>query len=158
VGSTAVTECVVARRAADSAKMPPPQPMSRYLRLWPGGRGGAVLKHRLMKGCRCWFMRWRRRLEPWGSHHSEAKVLKWETSVSLTELPTWLALGGLEPVAWVRMEYAVRTAGLKAARVDDCVATSLRKGAGNEKIVLVRIVGGDYWYSQHSSGTWTCWM
>jgi len=29
VGSIAVTEVVVGRRAADSAKMPPPQPMSR---------------------------------------------------------------------------------------------------------------------------------
>lgn len=29
VGSIAVTDVVVGRRAADSAKMPPPQPMSR---------------------------------------------------------------------------------------------------------------------------------
>jgi hypothetical protein len=29
VGSMAVTDVVVGRRAADSAKMPPPQPMSR---------------------------------------------------------------------------------------------------------------------------------
>jgi hypothetical protein len=29
VGSMAVTDFVVGRRAADSAKMPPPQPMSR---------------------------------------------------------------------------------------------------------------------------------
>lgn len=76
-------------------------------------------------------------------------MLKWETSVSLTELPTWLALGGLESVAWVRMECVVRTAGLKTARVDDCVAISLRKGAGNESMVLTRIVGGGSCYSQH---------
>jgi hypothetical protein len=76
-------------------------------------------------------------------------VLKWETSVSLTELPTWLALGGLESVVRLRMEDMVRTTGLNAARVDDCIATSLRKGAGNESMVLVRIVGGGSCYSQH---------
>lgn len=32
VGSRAVTVRVWGRRAADSAKMPPPQPMSRYLK------------------------------------------------------------------------------------------------------------------------------
>jgi len=30
-------------------------------------------------------MRWRRRDEPLGSHHVEARALKWETSVGLTE-------------------------------------------------------------------------
>lgn len=76
-------------------------------------------------------------------------MLKWETSVSLTELPTWLALGGLESVVRVRMEGVVRTAGLTVARIDDCVAASLRKGAGNERRVFGRIVGGDTWCSQH---------
>jgi hypothetical protein len=36
-----------------------------------------------------------------------------------------------------------------AARRDDRVATSLRKGAGNEKRVFGGIVGADSWYSQH---------
>lgn len=40
----------------------------------------------LMKVCRSGFMRCRRRELPWGSHQEEAKALKWETSVSLTEL------------------------------------------------------------------------
>lgn len=31
-------------------------------------------------------MRWRRREEPWGSHHVEARALKWETSVGFTEV------------------------------------------------------------------------
>ena len=30
-------------------------------------------------------MRWRRRDEPWGSHHVDARALKWEISVGLTE-------------------------------------------------------------------------
>lgn len=30
-------------------------------------------------------MRWRRREEPWGSHHVDARALKWEISVGLTE-------------------------------------------------------------------------
>lgn len=60
----------------------------------------------------------------------------------MTELPTWLALGGLESVVWVRMECVVRSAGLTAARIDGCVATSLRKGAGNERRVFGRILSG----------------
>lgn len=31
-------------------------------------------------------MRWRRREEPWGSHHVDARALKWEISVGLTEV------------------------------------------------------------------------
>lgn len=31
-------------------------------------------------------MRWRSREEPWGSHHDDARALKWEISVGLTEL------------------------------------------------------------------------
>ena len=61
----------------------------------------------------------------------------------------WLALGELESVVWLRIECAVRTAELKAASVDDCVATSLRKGAGNERMVLARIVGGGSCYLQY---------
>lgn len=38
-----------------------------------------------MKSCRSGFMRWRRREEPWGSHHVDARALKWEISVGLTE-------------------------------------------------------------------------
>lgn len=30
-------------------------------------------------------MRWRRREEPWGSHHVDARALKWDISVGLTE-------------------------------------------------------------------------
>lgn len=30
-------------------------------------------------------MRWRRREEPWGSHHVDARALKWEISVGFTE-------------------------------------------------------------------------
>lgn len=39
-----------------------------------------------MKSWRSGFIRWRSREEPWGSHHEEARALKWETSVALTEL------------------------------------------------------------------------
>ena len=76
-------------------------------------------------------------------------MLKWETSVSLTELPTWLALGGLESVVRERMEDVARTAGLMTARVGGCVATSLRRGAGSERKVFGRIVCGGACYSQH---------
>ncbi len=38
-----------------------------------------------MKAWRSGFMRWRRREEPWGSHHVDARALKWEISVGLTE-------------------------------------------------------------------------
>ena len=47
-------------------------------------------------------MRWRRRLEPCGSHHAEASVLKWETSAWLTEL--WGGGGGRVKLAWVRLD------------------------------------------------------
>lgn len=39
-----------------------------------------------MNWCRNGFMRCNNREEPCGSHHDEARVLKWETSVALTEL------------------------------------------------------------------------
>jgi hypothetical protein len=95
----------------------------------------------LMKGWRCWFMRCRRRLEPCGSHHSEARVLKWETSVWLTELPAWLVvLGGWESVVCLRIEHGVRGMEVMAARTKGCVATSRRKGAGSERRVLGGIV------------------
>ena len=80
-------------------------------------------------------------------------MLKCETSVSLTELPTWLALGGLESVVRVRMDGVDRTAGLTAARIDGCVTISLRRGAGNERRVFGRILGGGACYSQHSLRT-----
>lgn len=38
-----------------------------------------------MKSWRSGFMRWRRREEPWGSHHVDARALKWDISVGLTE-------------------------------------------------------------------------
>lgn len=37
-----------------------------------------------MKSWRSGFMRWRSREEPWGSHHEEARALKWDTSVGST--------------------------------------------------------------------------
>jgi len=84
VGSIAVTEVVVGRRAADSAKMPPPQPMSRY-RSFSDGFGGVVEeRHEVMKSWRSGFMRWRRREGPWGSHHDDASALKCDTSVGST--------------------------------------------------------------------------
>jgi hypothetical protein len=86
-------------------------------------------------------MRWRRRLEPCGSHHSEARVLKCETSVWLTELPAWLVvLGGWESVVCLRIEGDVRWVEVMAARTSGCVATSRRKGAGSERRVLGGIV------------------
>ena len=39
----------------------------------------------LIKSCRRGFMRCSRRDEPWGSHQSAARALKWETSSGLTE-------------------------------------------------------------------------
>lgn len=38
-----------------------------------------------MKSWRRGFIRWRRREEPCGSHHVEARALKWNTSAGLTE-------------------------------------------------------------------------
>ena len=38
-----------------------------------------------MKSWRKGFMRCRRREDPWGSHHVEARALKCDTSVGLTE-------------------------------------------------------------------------
>jgi hypothetical protein len=86
-------------------------------------------------------MRWRRRLEPWGSHQEEARVLKWETSVALTELPGWPLLKVLEvleveSVLWARAECVVLT----AARSEDWFTSSLLKGAGNERRAFGRIL------------------
>ena len=38
-----------------------------------------------MKSCRRGFIRCKRREEPCGSHHVEAKALKWDTSAGLTD-------------------------------------------------------------------------
>lgn len=74
------------RRAADSAKMPPPQPMSRYRRFVDGvADGGTDARQRDMKVWRSGFMRWRRRDGPWGSHQVDARALKCETSVGSTD-------------------------------------------------------------------------
>lgn len=43
------------------------------------------VRQEVMKSWRSGFMRWRRREEPWGSHHVDARALKWEISVGLTE-------------------------------------------------------------------------
>ena len=48
--------------------------------------------HRWMKSWRSGFMRCKRREEPCGSHHVEARALKWETSVGLTLLVLVLVL------------------------------------------------------------------
>ena len=87
VGSIAVTEAVDGRRVAEDEKMPPPQPMSRYVYLVSGSAGSAAESWRqvLTKSWRRGFMRWRSREEPCGSHHDEARREKWETSVSETE-------------------------------------------------------------------------
>jgi hypothetical protein len=82
---------VSGRRAADSAKMPPPQPMSRYLYFFGvaavvgDGWGASEARQALIKSWRRGFMRCKRREEPWGSHHVEARALKCDTSVGLTE-------------------------------------------------------------------------
>ena len=85
VGSIAVTESVFGRRAADSAKMPPPQPMSRYRSFWDDAAAvGSLERHCVMKLWRRGFMRWRRREGPWGSHQLDARALKCDTSVGST--------------------------------------------------------------------------
>jgi hypothetical protein len=87
VGSMAVTEDVLGRRAAQEAKMPPPQPMSRYEREDGSGfvGGNVEVRHVLINSWRRGFIRWRSRDGPWGSHHVEARREKWETSVEETE-------------------------------------------------------------------------
>lgn len=85
----AVTLLVVGSRAALSAKMPPPQPMSRYVsdESWRAEVvvSGCDCRHPRMKSCRTGFIRCRSRDEPWGSHHSEAKASKCDTSSGLTD-------------------------------------------------------------------------
>lgn len=85
VGSIAVTDSVVDRRAADSANMPPPHPISRYRSFLPV-LYASTSWHWRIKSCRRGFMRCSNLLEPCGSHHDDASALKCETSVSLTEL------------------------------------------------------------------------
>ena len=46
---------------------------------------GEEERQALMKSCRRGFMRWRALEEPWGSHHVEARALKWEISSALTD-------------------------------------------------------------------------
>lgn len=50
-----------------------------------GGGIGEEERQERMKVCRWGFMRWRAREEPWGSHHVEARALKWDISEGLTE-------------------------------------------------------------------------
>lgn len=58
VGSMAVTDVVEGRRAADSAKIPPPQPMSRYRSFCEDDIAlRSELRHELMKVWRRGFMR-----------------------------------------------------------------------------------------------------
>lgn len=86
-------------RASDSAKMPPPQPISRYRRLFllrvlvgSMGEDGVVLligvdsaRQEAMKSWRTGFMRCRTREGPWGSHHDVAREEKWDSSLAETE-------------------------------------------------------------------------
>lgn len=88
VGSMAVTEAVFGSRAADSAKMPPPHPMSRYLSFCDVSVvavEGTELLQRWIKVWRRGFIRWSMRDGPWGSHHDEARAEKCDISVSETE-------------------------------------------------------------------------
>ena len=43
-------------------------------------------RQEVMKSWRSGFMRCRRREEPWGSHHDEARAEKWESSLGETEV------------------------------------------------------------------------
>ena len=43
-------------------------------------------RQEVMKSWRSGFMRCRRREEPWGSHHEEARAEKWESSLGETEV------------------------------------------------------------------------
>lgn len=64
--------------------------MSRYRSfLLLGASDGDVgfeERHEVMKSWRSGFMRCRRREEPWGSHHEEARAEKWESSLGETEV------------------------------------------------------------------------
>lgn len=110
------------RRAADSAKMPPPHPMSRY-RSFAGVDvdKGTESRHRDMKVWRSGFMRCRRRDGPWGSHQLEASALKWDTSVGSTED---LGVSWLEEVVERRMPGTV-------------VSSSIRRGASCGRLCCV---------------------
>ena len=91
-----VTCKVLGRRAADEAKMPPPQPMSRYVCFWAvegeeeeeEEEEAEVEEEERQVWIKSWrrgFMRCRRREGPWGSHQLEARREKWTTSVCETE-------------------------------------------------------------------------
>lgn len=97
----AVTDSVFAKRAALSANMPPPQPTSRYRRLWFGGGSRCDERQLRMNVCRCGFIRWRTREEPCGSHHVEARALKCDISEALTEGDSEWCGGGVEEAVWV---------------------------------------------------------
>lgn len=94
-------------RARDSAKMPPPQPMSRYCK--PGAvvellvpsfkavlfckwRGGASAKQDAIKSCRSGFIRWRGRDGPTGSHQLLARAEKCESSSADTDEEEWFRM------------------------------------------------------------------
>lgn len=103
VGSIAVTEAVFGSRAADSANMPPPQPMSRYLSFCDvsvvATVEGTELLQRWMKVWRRGFIRCSMRDGPWGSHHDEARAEKCDISVSETE-DVGVAGGGADDVEY----------------------------------------------------------
>ena len=85
LGSSATTLSVDGNRAALSAKIPPPQPTSRYRRLAVEGGSGCESRQEEMKSWRRGSIWWRRREEPCGSHHDDASLSKWDISVGFTE-------------------------------------------------------------------------
>jgi len=109
--SIAMTDSVPGSLASASARIPPPQPMSRK---WSfrvlfapcastggssfsgnvraeeaAGIGEPLRRQHWIKERRIGFIRCRRREEPWGSHHVEASFAKCDISVWSTELVEW---------------------------------------------------------------------
>lgn len=68
------------------------------------------------------FMRCSRREEPWGSHHSAARAVKWETSLGLTE----------EKVEWHRDVGDVGDGVVVVAAVDGAAVTVAVRARGKE--------------------------
>lgn len=111
LGSIAITDSVPGSLASASARIPPPQPMSRKRSFWVlsalctstdgsefsgdvraeevSSIGEPLRRQRWIKERRIGFIRCRRREEPWGSHHAEARFAKCEISVWSTELVEW---------------------------------------------------------------------
>lgn len=75
-------------RASDSAKMPPPQPISRYFNAAPVELSGSYppLRHCAIKSWRRGFIRCKMREGPSGSHQLLASEEKWVISSWETEV------------------------------------------------------------------------